>query len=199
VKVENALGSVRLAASTCPRSYLWEGVALEVTGETPVGRAAERPTPRWVTLSFVALAIIAIDQALKESVRTTFEPGEGVHLFGSYSIQHVQNPGVAGGGLQGNALPLAVLALMAMFGLYDYLARRGAGRVSLVLGFGLLIGGGLGNALDRARLGLVTDPIRNGPNAFNVADVAIFAGGIIVLVAVISSVLRPQLAKRWKR
>jgi lipoprotein signal peptidase len=86
-----------------------------------------------------------------------------------------------------------------MFGLYDYLARRGAGRVSLVLGFGLLIGGGLGNALDRARLGLVTDPIRNGPNAFNIADVAIFAGGVIVLVAVISSVLRPQLQRRWAK
>jgi signal peptidase II len=171
-------------------------MALEVTGETPVVRTADRPTPRWVTLSFVALAIIAIDQALKESVRAAFDPGEGMHLFGSYSIQHVQNPGVAGGGLQGNALPLAVLALMAMFGLYDYLARRGAGRVSLVLGFGLLIGGGLGNVVDRARLGLVTDPIRTGPNAFNIADIAIFAGGVIVLVALISSALRPYLLKR---
>jgi signal peptidase II len=148
-----------------------------------------------MTLSFVAVAVLAVDQALKESVRAAFEPGEGVHLFGSYSIQHVQNPGVAGGGLQGNALPLAVLALMAMFLMYDYLARRGAGRVSLLLGFGLLIGGGLGNLVDRARLGLVTDPIRNGPNAFNVADIAIFAGGVIVLVVVIASYLSMRLRR----
>jgi signal peptidase II len=161
-------------------------------GETAV-RHRREPTPRWITLSFVAVAVLAVDQALKESVRAAFEPGEGVHLFGSYSIQHIQNPGVAGGGLQGNALPLAVLALMAMFLMYDYLARRGAGRVGLLLGFGLLIGGGLGNALDRARLGLVTDPIRNGPNAFNVADIAIFAGGVIVLVVVIASYLGMRL------
>jgi signal peptidase II len=170
-------------------------MARNVAGESAVEHVA-RPTPRWMTLSFVAVAVLAVDQALKESVRAAFEPGEGVHLFGSYSIQHVQNPGVAGGGLQGNALPLAVLALMAMFLMYDYLARRGAGRVSLLLGFGLLIGGGLGNLVDRARLGLVTDPIRNGPNAFNVADIAIFAGGVIVLVVVIASYLSMRLRGR---
>jgi signal peptidase II len=164
-------------------------MALEVTGEAPVERA-ERATRRWVTMSFVALAVLAIDQALKESVRAAFDPGEGVHLFGSYSIQHVQNTGVAGGGLQGNALPLAVLALMAMLGLYEYLARRGHGPIPLLIGFGLLIGGGLGNLVDRARLGLVTDFIRNGPNAFNLADVAIFVGGVTILVALSASLLR---------
>jgi signal peptidase II len=162
----------------------------------PAVGQVRQPTPRWVTLSFVAVAVLAIDQALKESVRAAFEPGEGVHLFGSYSIQHIQNPGVAGGGLQGNALPLAVLALMAMFLMYDFLARRSARHLSLLIGFGLLIGGGLGNLVDRARLGLVTDPIRNGPNAFNVADIAIFAGGVIVLVVVIASYVSTRLQAR---
>jgi signal peptidase II len=163
-------------------------MALDVTGEA-VERAG-RATRRWATMSFVALAVLAIDQALKESVRAAFEPGEGVHLFGSYSIQHVQNTGVAGGGFQGNALPLAVLALLAMFGLYEFLARRGHGPSPLLIGFGLLIGGGLGNLVDRARLGLVTDFIRNGPNAFNLADVAIFVGGVTILVALSASLLR---------
>ena len=136
---------------------------------------------RWSALSVIALAVLAVDQALKESVRSNLDPGEGMHLFGSYSIQHVQNFGVAGGGLEAKALPLAVLAMIAVLGLYEFLARRGHGRVSLLIGFGLLVGGGLGNLVDRARLGLVTDFIRNGPNAFNVADIAIFAGGIVVL------------------
>jgi signal peptidase II len=168
----------------------------KVAGENVSDQAARQPTPRWVTLSFVAVAVLAVDQALKESVRSAFEPGEGIHLFGSYSIQHIQNPGVAGGGLQGNALPLAVLALMAMFLMYDFLARRGAGQLSLLLGFGLLIGGGLGNLLDRARLDHVTDPIRNGPNAFNVADIAIFAGGLIVLVVVVVTYASARLRAR---
>ena len=178
-------------------------MALEVAGETPGTRGAaartEAHSPRWLTLSLVALAVLAIDQALKESVRAAFEPGEGVHLFGSYSIQHVQNPGVAGGGFQGSALPLAILALMAMMLLYDFLARRGHARLPFLVGFGLLIGGGLGNLVDRARLGLVTDFIRNGPNAFNIADLAIFAGGVIVLVALIASYVRMRLHRDARR
>jgi signal peptidase II len=168
-------------------------MALEVAGETPVERTARQPASSWLTMVLLALAVVSIDQALKESVRAVFEPGDGFHVFGSYSIQHVQNTGVAGGGFQGNALPLTVLALMAMVGLYDFLGRRGHGRMSLVIGFGLLIGGGLGNLLDRARLGLVTDFIRNGPNAFNLADVAIFVGGVTILVAMVASYLRMRM------
>lgn len=145
---------------------------------------------RWSALSVIALAVLAVDQALKESVRSNLDPGEGTHLFGSYSIQHVQNFGVAGGGLETSALPLAVLAMLAVLGLYEFLARRGHGRISLLIGFGLLVGGGLGNLVDRVRLGLVTDFIRNGPNAFNVADVAIFAGGVVVLVWLASALVR---------
>ena len=162
---------------------------------TGTERAAELPRGalRWSALSVIALAVLAVDQALKESVRSTFEPGEGTHLFGSYSIQHVQNFGVAGGGFPTRALPLAIVALIVVLGLYELLARRGHGRVSLLIGFGLLVGGGLGNLVDRARLGLVTDFIRNGPNAFNVADIAIFAGGVIVLVALAASLLRMRM------
>jgi signal peptidase II len=174
---------------------------LAVAGETPVERTARRTSlgagaARWLTLSFIAVAVLAIDQALKESVRAAFEPGEGVHLFGDYSIQHIQNNGVAGGGFQGSALPLAVLALMAMVVLYDFLARHAEGRIGLLIGFGLLIGGGLGNLVDRARLGLVTDFIRNGPNAFNVADVAIFVGGITIIVALTASLVRMRMRRR---
>ena len=148
---------------------------------------------RWSALSVIALAVLAVDQALKESVRSNLAPGEGTHLFGSYSIQHVQNFGIAGGALEARAFPLAVLAMVAVLGLYEFLARRGHGRVSLVVGFGLLIGGGLGNLVDRARLGLVTDFIRSGPNAFNVADIAIFAGGVIVLVWLAAVLVRMVL------
>lgn len=148
---------------------------------------------RWSALSVIALAVLTVDQALKETVRSNFEPGEGTHLFGSYSIQHVQNFGVAGGGFETRALPLAVIAMIVVLGLYELLARRGHARVPLLIGFGLLVGGGLGNLVDRARLGLVTDFIRNGPNAFNVADIAIFAGGMIVLVALAASVFRLRM------
>jgi len=161
-----------------------------MTNGTDKAMRASGDALRWSALSVIAFAVLAVDQALKESVRSNLDPGEGTHLFGSYSIQHVQNFGVAGGGLEAKALPLAVLAMLTVLGLYEFLARRGHGRVSLLVGFGLLVGGGLGNLVDRVRLGLVTDFIRNGPNAFNVADIAIFAGGLVVLAWLAATLLR---------
>jgi signal peptidase II len=165
-------------------------MAREVTGVTQAGHRVLRP-PRWLTMLLVALAVLAVDQATKTMVRASLEPGEGVDAFGPYSIFHVSNPGVAGGGFAGNALPLAVLSTLGVMLLYEFLSARTTARVWLALGFGLLVGGGLGNIVDRARFGLVTDFIRNGDHAFNVADVAIFAGGIIVLVGLIAGRMRP--------
>jgi signal peptidase II len=146
---------------------------------------------RWLAFLLFALAVAAIDQASKEAVRSAFEPGEGIEAFGGYSIHHVQNPGVAGGGLQGNALPLAVLSIIGVIALYEFLAQR-RHNVFLLLGFGLVVGGGIGNLVDRARLGLVTDFIRNGDRAFNVADLAIFAGGTLILVVLMASLRRAE-------
>jgi signal peptidase II len=158
------------------------------TREQAVDRS--RPSPRWIALLAIAAAVVAIDQFTKEAVRVAFDPGEGTHAWGTYWIQHFQNTGVAGGGLQGNALPLAVLSMLAVVLLYEFLAQRSSARLTLALGFGLLVGGGLGNLVDRWRLGLVTDFIRNGERAFNIADVAIFAGGLIVLVALVATLIR---------
>jgi signal peptidase II len=161
-----------------------------VTGNT--GAAGEQARRlRWLAFLLFALAVAAIDQATKEAVRSAFEPGEGIQAFGGYSIVHVQNPGVAGGGLEGNALPLAVLSIIGVILLYEFLAHRRHNAI-LLLGFGLVVGGGIGNLVDRARLGLVTDFIRNGDRAFNLADLAIFVGGLLVLAALMASLRRVQ-------
>src|SRR5918996_5779542 len=136
-------------------------MALEVTGETPVERSVAAP-PRWVTMPLIALAVLAVDQATTAMVRAALDPGQGVEAVGPYSIFYVHNPGVAGGGFAGNALPLAVLSTIGVMLLYEFLAVRSRARVSLALGFGLLVGGGVGNVVDRARHGWVTGFIRNG-------------------------------------
>jgi signal peptidase II len=57
------------------------------------------------------------------------------------------------------------------------------------LGGGLLIGGALGNAVDRVRFGAVADFLNVtccglvNPYAFNVADIAIFAGALVLAFA----------------
>ena len=165
---------------------------MDVTGETAA--RVPRHARRWTALLLFAGAVAAIDQAAKEAVRSAFAPGEGVDTIGQYEILHVQNAGVAGGGLEGNALPLAILAMMVVVGLYEFLAQR-RDTFILLLGFGLLVGGGVGNLVDRARLGSVTDFIRDGERAFNLADLAIFVGGTLVLVALLAA-LRDLGSKR---
>jgi signal peptidase II len=160
-------------------------MALDVAGDTGSARISPYAR-RWTAFLLVVGAVAAIDQAAKEAVRSTFAPGEGVDTFGTYEIFHVQNSGVAGGGFEGNALPLAVLSIMVVIGLYEFLAQR-KDTFLLLLGFGLLVGGGVGNLVDRARLGSVTDYIRDGDRAFNLADLAIFVGGILVLAALLAA------------
>lgn len=145
---------------------------------------------RWLALGAIAAAVLAVDQFTKEAVRTSFAPGEGMHAFGAYWIQYFQNYGVTGGELEGRALPLAVLSVMGVVLLYEFLAPRSRARLPLAVGFGLLIGGGVGNLVDRWRHGFVTDFIRTGQNAFNVADVAIFAGGMIIMAVLVVTLAR---------
>jgi signal peptidase II len=160
-----------------------------VTGEGAVNGSPA--AQRWLALGAIASAVLAVDQFTKEAVRTSFAPGEGVHAFGEYWIQHFQNAGVTGGGLEGRALPLAVLSMMGVVLLYEFLAPRSRARLLLAFGFGLLVGGGLGNLVDRARLEHVTDFIRNGEGtAFNIADVAIFAGGMIIIAVLVVTLAR---------
>jgi signal peptidase II len=142
----------------------------------------------------IVLAVVAADQATKEIVRTSFGVGESLHLAGSFWIQRVHNAGVAGGGLEGSALPLTILGLTAVMGILGFLAYRRALRPIVLVGFGLLVGGGLGNLADRMRHGYVTDFIVEGDGAFNVADVAVYVGGMIVFIALVA--LLPQMLAR---
>ncbi|TML74094.1 MAG: signal peptidase II [Actinobacteria bacterium] len=151
------------------------------------------PRPHWMTLAAVGLYIVALDQATKELVRSTLSPGEDLHLAGTFSIEPFRNPGIAGGGLAGNAVPMSVLATLAVAALLVFLARVGTLDRPVLVGFGLVIGGGVGNLVDRLRLGYVTDFILHGNNAFNLADVAILVGTLLILVGLVASLARPRL------
>jgi signal peptidase II len=140
-------------------------------------------------LFFLVLAVALVDQLTKAAVRATLEPGERAEVLGALSVHHVQNTGIAGGALQGSALPLALLAIATVAWIHAYLVRTRGFRIWLLVGFGLLLGGGIGNLVDRLRLGWVTDFIRQDDRAYNLADVAIFSGGMLVLVVLAASLV----------
>lgn len=164
-----------------------EGVVSEGAARGPALRST-----RWLSLLSVGLYVVTLDQLTKGLVRSTLRPGESLDLVGLLSIQPFRNPGIAGGGLAGSAVPAAFAATVAVLGMLVFLARNGAAGRPVLIGFGLLIGGGIGNLFDRVRHGYVTDFILHGNQVFNLADVAIFAGSVVIVVGLCSAYLRQR-------
>jgi signal peptidase II len=135
----------------------------------------------------VALAILLVDQASKAIVLALL--AEPIRVTGFFNLVLVWNRGVSFGmlgGLGASAPWLLIgLALAVAVALTIWLWREA--RVLTGLALGLVIGGALGNAIDRVRFGAVVDFLDfhlSGYHwpAFNVADSAIVVGaGLLVL------------------
>jgi signal peptidase II len=128
-----------------------------------------------------AAGVIALDQLTKALVRDGLAFGDRRDLVLGVDLVHVRNSGIAFGFLEdGGALLIvgAALALIALAAFFVIHARR-----PLVwLPTGLLLGGAIGNLIDRADKGSVTDFVKfpHFP-AFNVADMSITFGVIALL------------------
>ena len=126
--------------------------------------------------ALVAVAVVAVDQAVKALVRATLAPGEQRALVPGVHLVHAHNSGVAfslfsgGGPIVVIVAALALAALLAFF--LTHLQRR-----LVWVPTGLLVGGAAGNLTDRVRDGAVTDFLKlpHWP-AFNLADAAITVG-----------------------
>src|SRR4029078_10823845 len=112
----------------------------------------------------------------KAVVRDSLTRGEKDELLGLH-LHHLRNDGLLGGHLSGAALAGVIVTLVVfVLGLRAYARRRDAS-FALRLFAGLLLGGALGNMLDRLRLRASTRWIARGDrNAFNLADLAIYVG-----------------------
>ncbi len=134
---------------------------------------------------FTALLIVATDQLTKIWIRSNLLVGESLFEVGFFRLTHIRNTGAAFGLFQGQSFPLTVVALVGIAALLAYalfiyrhfpLLDNKLGKSAL----GLVLGGTVGNLIDRLRFGGVTDFIDFGfwP-AFNIADSAIVIGVII--------------------
>jgi signal peptidase II len=153
--------------------------------------AVERPAlanpargARWALAGLVVALVLILDQATKALVRSSIAPGEQRDVLGPLSFVDVHNRGVAFGFLGGGGAIVLVVTFAALALLLVYFARH-ADRPLLWLPTGLVLGGALGNLIDRIHQGYVTDFIHfpHWP-AFNVADMCI-TGGVVALVLVL--------------
>jgi signal peptidase II len=136
----------------------------------------------------IALAVVALDQASKWLVLRALPP-ETVEVTGFFNLVLVCNTGVSFGLLPGEsalkAWILSGFALAVAAGLLIWVRTKDS--VLLMAGCGLVVGGALGNVVDRLRLGCVIDFVDlhaagwHWP-AFNLADSAITVGVAVLLV-----------------
>ena len=129
------------------------------------------------------------DQALKYWVLEVFHLPERVsaEIAGPFELTMVWNKGVSFGVLNIDAdwtrWPLSAFSLIVAAGLAVWAWR--VDRALLAIAVGLIIGGAIGNAIDRVRLGAVTDFIHVTwswfPWVFNLADSAISVGSVLLI------------------
>jgi signal peptidase II len=130
----------------------------------------------------VAAAVIVVDRLTKHAVVSGIAVGDEHKFLPGVQLVHVRNSGVAFGFFAGGGALVLSLTLAALLALVVYFAMR-PGRPWLWLPVGLLIGGALGNLIDRLVSGSVTDFIKLPfwP-AFNVSDIAITVGVVALLL-----------------
>jgi signal peptidase II len=143
--------------------------------------AAHSRAGGWARLLVTVAAVIALDQATKRIAIASVDRGESVNVFLGLDITNTRNSGVAFGALQGSGAIVALLIAGALLALLAYFAVN-AGRPWLWLPAGLLLGGAVGNLIDRIGEGAVIDfidPI--AWPAFNLADSCIVVGVLALL------------------
>ncbi|MGB0613438.1 MAG: signal peptidase II [Miltoncostaeaceae bacterium] len=141
---------------------------------------------RYRLMGLIALAVVVVDQVVKVIVRGTITPGEVIGVAPGIDLVHTINTGIAFSLFSGSTGVIAVLTLIAIAAIAVVLVAY-AGQHRLVpVGGGLLLGGSIGNLIDRLSREGVTDYIALGPwPPFNVADVAVTTGAVLLVLSII--------------
>jgi len=145
----------------------------------------------------IALSITLLDQVSKFYVQKTLRLGQVVPVIPSFfNLTYVLNPGAAFGFLSG--APAAIrhplftaISIVAVLFIIYYRARHRQMRLLPSVGLACILGGAVGNLIDRLRLGMVVDflDFHYGGNhwpAFNVADSAITIGVALMILEIVT-------------
>lgn len=145
-------------------------------------RLAIRPRDGWFLA--LAAAIVGLDQLTKWIIRGWLERGEAYSLIWPLKIVHVTNSGAAFGMFQGAGPLLVITSAVGMVAILVYLFNPGFAHPLMRLGLAFMLGGAVGNLIDRVSEGRVVDFVKvpNFP-AFNVADSAITIGVFFLIWA----------------
>ena len=151
-----------------------------------------------MTVILLGLAIVMLDQFTKQWIRSTFVYAESRPVIdGFFNLTYVRNDGAAWNILSGHGVILILISIIILALLIIYRQSFLEDRLSHRILMGLMVGGIVGNLIDRIRFGWVTDFLDfefgtyHYPS-FNVADAAI-------CIAVVAYILMNLFSGKEKR
>jgi signal peptidase II len=155
----------------------------EAVADAIARRNRRQTKARWYGFAALALAVLVLDQVTKAIIRAELDLRDRHEVFSWFSISRVNNEGIAFGLFPGRQGAIAVLTVVALSAIAVALAGLVSRNPIVAAGAGLLVGGSLGNLIDRLAHGAVTDfldPAR-WP-AFNLADIGIVTGAALIVL-----------------
>jgi signal peptidase II len=160
--------------------------ALQVAAEP--AKAWRGPSAgRWALFAGIAIVVVVLDQLSKGWIVANLDPGEAMVILGEWlRLVHGQNSGILFGMLPQSAPIFAVVSIGVTALIVVYHAKAGRGIVTTVA-LGLLLGGAIGNLIDRLRYGYVVDFVDMGIGSwrfytYNFADACITTAIILLIV-----------------
>jgi signal peptidase II len=157
-------------------------------GDVPGAVPGRRPrAARWLLFGSLAAAVVVADQVTKAWVVATVAPGQALRLIGDeLRLVITHNTGGVFGLFRDQAPVFALFSIGVMALIVVFHGRSPSSRY-LSVTLGLLLGGAIGNFIDRIRYGHVIDFVDAGIGTlrfytFNVADMAVSAS-VVLLIA----------------
>lgn len=140
----------------------------------------------WSIAATAGMIVFIVDRITKGIVRDHIAPGDSIDLAPGLDLVHTTNRGIAFGLFPGHQGLVATFTALALCVIAVVLVRAGGRALPVMIGGGMLVGGALGNLVDRLTNDGVTDFIAVTSHwpPFNVADMGIVCGGIIAAATI---------------
>jgi signal peptidase II len=137
---------------------------------------------REITFFLIALLIIALDQVSKYFIKENMTTGQSIPGEGFFRITYSTNEGMVFGLFANQTFLITLTAIVGIAAIIIYSRYPIFNQVPVRVALGLMLGGAVGNLIDRIRLGEVIDFIDVGAwPVFNLADSAVVVGVVLII------------------
>ena len=142
----------------------------------------------YMFIVLIAIGTVLLDQISKILVRTLMFEGQTIPLIpGFLSLAYYNNSGIAFSFLSGHRIIVTALQIVALLAVAVFLFKTKGKRRLYDFSLAIILGGGIGNVIDRVIFGKVTDMISFSifPPVFNVADIGVTVGCALLILDII--------------